>query len=116
MTDEISETVSTNRRRGRPRVFDAATFARLRAEMRQDYADISDRTVQNRLPVYRPRAPRGPGLGPMAHRPEGYHAGQAARLSENDYAGARPPRMLTFWLKWPGSSASGSRPPRTPCG
>jgi hypothetical protein len=52
MTSRISATVSENRRRGRPRVFDAVTFARLRAQMRQDNADISDRTVQNRLYQY----------------------------------------------------------------
>jgi hypothetical protein len=52
MTSRISATVSENRLRGRPQVFDAATLARLRAEMRRDNADISDRTVQNRLYQY----------------------------------------------------------------
>jgi hypothetical protein len=52
MTAGISETVSETRRRGRPRVFDAATFARLRAELRRDYPNMSDRTVQNHLYQY----------------------------------------------------------------
>jgi hypothetical protein len=52
VVSDISENVSTNRRRGRPRVFDAATFTQLRAEMRQGNPDISDRTVQNHLYQY----------------------------------------------------------------
>jgi hypothetical protein len=56
MTDRLSETVSENRRRGRPRVFDAATFARLRAELQRDTPDVSDRTVQNRLYQYKAQA------------------------------------------------------------
>jgi hypothetical protein len=49
MNPGISETVSEKRRRGRPRVFTAATFDNLRRELRRDQSDVSDRTVQNRL-------------------------------------------------------------------
>jgi hypothetical protein len=101
MTPRISATVSENRRRGRPRVFDAATFARLHAEMRRDNADISDRTVQNRLYQYTAQGllegqdwarwlidPKGIMQGKRSayrrarrgHKPQGTAAHLAARL------------------------------------
>jgi hypothetical protein len=49
----ISETVSETRRRGRPRVFKAATFNNLRRELRREHPDVSDRTIENRLYQYR---------------------------------------------------------------
>jgi hypothetical protein len=56
MTEGIAETVSINRRRGRPRVFDHPAADHARAELRRDHPDILDRTLQNHLYQYTAQA------------------------------------------------------------
>ena len=116
MTDEISETVSTNRRRGRPRVFDAATFARLRAGCAGTTLIFQTGRCRTAYQYTAQGLLEGKDWARWLIDPKGIMQGRRRAYRKTIMQELGASRMLTFWLKWPGSSARQSRPPRTPCG